>query len=39
MQREIWGFKSSLLTSCNVTAAGITDFICRASEPKKLCDL
>ena len=32
------GFKSSLLTSCNVTVAGIIDFICRASESKKLCD-
>ena len=38
MQREIWGFKSSFWTSCNVTVAGIIDFIYRASESKKLCD-
>ena len=38
MQRETWGFKSSLLTSCNVSVSGIIDFICRASESKKLCD-
>ena len=38
LQRETCGFKSSLLTSCNVTVAGIIDFICRASESKKLFD-
>ena len=38
MQRETWGFKSSLLTYFNVTVAGIIDFSCRARESKKLCD-
>ena len=37
MQRETWGYKSSLLTSFNVTVAGFTVFICRARESKKLC--
>ena len=38
MQRETWGFKSSLWTSCNVTVAGIIDCICRARESKKIYD-
>ena len=38
MQRETWGYKSSLLTSFNITVAGIIDFVCGARESKKLCD-